>query len=410
MSKNKMMLIIMAAYFAGLAGTMVQFSVLPVLPSLQTHFQIGNSKAGLLMSIFAITTLCTALPAGWLVNRYQARLVGFWGLLMLLIGTSMILIVYPINNFILLLISRSITGLGFGLISVAAPSAIGEFVAAPALPIAMGIWATWIPAGSVLMFILAPRLMSNMSIEPLILLLLAFTLVAIVTFLLFIPSSSGMGHRKHQEPITESERSGSKRILWVGIAFACYTFSFFSFNTWLTTFLTDHFHLTLFNASLIGALVSFGNAIFNILSGWILFRCGARWWLAVLPGVLISFSWPCFLFHSWPMIIIASLTIGIAGGAIPTIVFAAPGSLSNSPRELARAMSIVIFGENAGIVLGPLLFGIMVDWTHGFASSFLVLLFVSMAMCFAMWRTSKAMSSSGSRNSVRNHEQINQSM
>ena len=53
-------------------------------------------------------------------------------------------------------------------------------------------------------------------------------------------------------------------------------------------------------------------------------------------------------------------------------------------------MSIIIIGENVGILIGPEVFGFLREWTGHFTTSFWVLSIASLMMIFAslkIWRT-----------------------
>ncbi len=68
-------LIFSIAFSAGVIATLVQFSVPPVLPLLQARFATPYAETGLLMSLFALATLLSAVPGGFVVQRYGVRTV-----------------------------------------------------------------------------------------------------------------------------------------------------------------------------------------------------------------------------------------------------------------------------------------------------------------------------------------------
>ena len=77
--------------------------------------------------------------------------------------------------------------------------------------------------------------------------------------------------------------------------------------------------------------------------------------------------------------IAAVFFFGIFSGGIPTLLFSVPGLLSREPTDIASAMAYVIVGENAGIIVGPPLFGALIPWV-GFPGAFNVLAFSALAM------------------------------
>lgn len=117
--------IVWTAFGAGVVATIIQFSIPPILPLLQNQHDISYTNSGLLMSLFALTTLLTAVPSGFVIQKHGVRKIGVIGLAILLLG---IVFNFFSTTFFLLIIARMIQGIGFGLISVAAPSAIGQYV------------------------------------------------------------------------------------------------------------------------------------------------------------------------------------------------------------------------------------------------------------------------------------------
>ncbi len=374
-------------YSVGLAGTMAEFSVPPVTSIFQSHMHVTAVSAGFLMSVFAFATLLTALPAGMVVHKFGAKIPAMVGLVLSAAGALLVAGAYFDVNFLYLLGARFLSGMGFGLISVAAPAAISQEVPSNKLSAAMGIWATWVPAGSVVMFVLAPRLISTASVLPLVAVLVAADAAALIA-LIFLPL-----HQHHVEsdhhPTGGVSGTFWKAMIWTGIGFACFTFDFFAFNTWLTTFLLQQYRVALIAAGLIGAGVSVLNALFNLVSGWQLGRPKVPWGLGfILPAWLLPVVWVLTPQMGFSLMLLMIAFIGILGGVIPTLVFAAPGRVSTHPSHIPRAMSIVIIGENFGIMVGPPAVGALIG-PHQFAGGFALMAAVSVVMAFSLMQVIK---------------------
>ena len=64
------------AFSAGVLATFVQFSIPPILPLLKNQYQVTYTDSALLMSLFALATVLSAVPGGFIVQKYGVRKIG----------------------------------------------------------------------------------------------------------------------------------------------------------------------------------------------------------------------------------------------------------------------------------------------------------------------------------------------
>jgi len=385
--------VLVGAYIAGLSGTMAQFSDPPILPRLTAYFHISSATSGWFMSVYALATLATALPAGLVIKRFGEKPMGGAGLCLLILGEAAFWLEFSAHSLTGVLVARGLQGFGFGLVAVAAPAAIAAFIPEKRMSLAMSIWATWVPLGSVLMFLFAPLLTKDGGVASLSILLLVSSFVAGTLFWGTIPRRTRASLRlsgPSSEPppslatLFQSSFSGRQRVIWwVASSFACFTVVFFSFNTFLTTFLTSRYGLPLVFASSVAAVASVANALGNFLTHFV----AKRWQrtLFLLPSLLLAASWPAFVWADVGWSVTFILWIGFVGGFIPSLVFAAPPSLAHRSSCVPMLTAVVILGENIGIVIGPILFGGVVG-KYGFERAFLVLIPFSLWMGVGLWQ------------------------
>src|SRR5699024_108966 len=207
--------ILWVAFSAGVVATLIQFSIPPVLPVLQAQFELTYMNSALFMSLFALTTIVSAVPGGFIVQKYGERFVGLLGLGALIVGVLCSLFA---GNFAFFLFARIIQGIGFGFVSVAAPSAIGRFIPAHMMNVSMGIWSTWIPVGSLMMFLFAPYLVSTFNTGTYWSILLLILVGSFILYAKRIPGGSAesknesLGERVPRNAIKKEIRN--KRV-WV---------------------------------------------------------------------------------------------------------------------------------------------------------------------------------------------------
>ncbi len=374
--------VIGSAYVTGVAGTMAEFMVPPIMPVLHRHFGSTHTMEGLLMGGFALTTLLAALSAGRLTARFGTTWTALAGVLGLALGTGFNGLFFQSVNFWGFLVARLVGGLGFGLISVAAPAKIGQEVDPRLLPRAMGIWATWVPAGSLIMFLIAPYLASTASLGPLVGAEFAMDLLAAAGLVL-------TGFRRLAPPdLPAHARASSGRwrgaMLFILITFAGFTFQVFAFNTWLTTWLTFSFHFSLAAAGVVGALASVAGAVGNVAGGLVLGPSGPRKPIFIWAAGLMALGWAGLGLVGAPLAVTLCLVINAVGGLIPTLVFSAPNWVVKSPVDVGHAMAWVIVGENLGIAVGPLAFSVALGASSAFIHSFLLLTLAGLVMAMSV--------------------------
>jgi MFS family permease len=87
-------------------------------------------------------------------------------------------------------------------------------------------------------------------------------------------------------------------------------------------------------------------------------------WVLAGLAVLIMFNAP-------PVLLIVSLALlGIAGGMMPVGIFTAATELGRKAEESGAYMSVVVFGQYAGMFFGPVFFSAAAGFAGWAAASF----------------------------------------
>jgi MFS family permease len=152
------------------------------------------------------------------------------------------------------------------------------------------------------------------------------------------------------------------RNLWlVSLLFCCYNFVFVSFLTWGPTFLQSVRHASIIRASHIIGVASIVNMLASPLAGFLLDKTGARKVMSALPLLVMAFLFPVSTMVSDNVFLALAAAVGFFGGSIPAGVFSSAADIVGDERLAGIAMAVIQIGQNAGMMLGPLIFGFVIE-------------------------------------------------
>jgi MFS family permease len=369
--------ILFVAFMASVAAPLNQFKVPPLMPVLMEAFQLSLTQAGMLMSVFALTGLILALPAGIIMQQMGPKAAGLIAVGSLVVGSIVGVIS---SNAPILLFSRVIEGVGMGLIAVVAPASIAMWFPRDKQGVPMGLWATWVPVGTLIMYNLAPAMATSFGWQAVWWFGAGFAAVTFVLYGLLMrmpptvdnlqeigPGDLGSGPPQLIEGLTN-------RDIWLlAVQFCCFALVFLAFNTFFPTFLATERGYSLGYAGFISSLatvVILGSAP---LAGWLSDRIGSRKLVYTSAFALGSVMF-LFPFHLWGWQIPLFLLIqGIFIGAIPTATFAAVPEIMGKAQLAGIGMAIIMLGQNLGMFVGPALFGGMVEATSWAIAGYLLI-------------------------------------
>lgn len=381
--------ILIIILLASLAAPLNQFKVPPVMPLLMGAFGVSAAQAGLLMSLFAITGLFLAIPAGFIFQKLGYRLTGMIAILSLVIGAGWGAFS---RGFDILLASRFVEGAGMSLMSVVAPAVIALWFSPESRGKAMGVWAVWVPLGSTIMFLLAPALAGRWNWPGVWWFGCFYAVLVGFLYLVFLKSKPG------QPPDPKGEASSgrmpdhglakvlSNRDLWLtSFLFCCFNFVFIAFITWAPTFLHQVRGISMARAAFLVSLTTILTIIACPTSGWVSDRIGTRKWVAVIPMVLMAPLFPLFFSAGETGFLSLAVLVGFIGGFVPTGVFSGAVETVGDERLSGMAMAVIQIGQNAGMLLGPLVIGWVIESGGGWQTAFWVLAPVSILGAMAGW-------------------------
>ncbi|MBK8901072.1 MAG: MFS transporter [Anaerolineaceae bacterium] len=353
--------ILFAVFIASVAASLNQNKVPPLMPVLMQGFNITLSQAGLLMSVFSITGFVLALPTGFIIQRFGPKTTGLIALASLVIGAGLGAVSGSMS---LLLASRIIEGVGMGLIAVVAPALIVLWFPREKQGSPMGIWATWVPLGSILMLLLAPRMSEAFGWALVWWFGAAFALVALLLFymLLRLPSAEPGLLAESAPPTPNLIQSLANRDIWLlAFTFFCFNLVFFPLATYFPTFLTEVRGYSLTAAASVTSIFTAVILISAPLAGWLSDVIGSRKLVLTLPFLLVAGLMVLpFQVVGWQIIAFFAV-LGLIAGAVPTATFAAAPEVMQSPQLAGLGLAVIMLGQNLGMFVAPVLFGALVE-------------------------------------------------
>ena len=376
-SPNYAWVILVVVYLASVVAPFNQFKIPPIMPLMMETFHIDLTQAGLPMSIIAAIGLALALPAGMALQRLGSKTTILIALGFMAGGAALGAFS---TSFAWLMGSRVVEGIGMGLIGVAAPATIAMWFPPEKQGTPMGIWATWVPVGSVVIYNLAPALAVSSGWQSAWWLGAGFAVLMMIFagWLISQPPALGAALEtsaalknsaalkinaslEKRETPSLKEALANRNIWLLALEFACMNLAMMSLGTYYPTFLNEVRGYPLGQAAFIASVGTFVILFSAPASGWLSDRIGSRRLVFSLPFLVIAVLM-LFPFHATGWQITALMIIqGLLIGAIPTATFAAAGEVMGKPQLAGLGLAIVLLGQNFGQLVGPIVFGELVQ-------------------------------------------------
>ena len=244
----------------------------------------------------------------------------------------------------------------------------------------MGIWATWVLVGSLTMYNLAPPLGTSMGWRAVWWIGAGFALVVFLLYyiLMRMPKSAeshgaGEGEPPGGQPPSSGKALANRSIWLLALAFGCLNLVFAGLGAYLPTFLSEVRGYSLAQAAFISSFATMIILRSAPSAGRVSDRIGSRKlaltfpFLVIAPMMLLPFNVTGWMLYTFMIL------LGLVGGAIPTAIFAATPEVMDKPQLAGAGMAVVSLGQNLGMVIGPILFGKLVESLNWAAAGYLMI-------------------------------------
>ncbi len=360
--------IIAAAAFCYLIFAIVIQNIPPILGILIDTFHISHTEAGMLMALASFPGIVLSFPGGLLADRFGVKITGTVSLSAMILGTVIVAIG---NSYWVLGLGRLIIGLGGAVLVVALPKIITNWFAGREIGLAMGVYHTAYPLGTVLALNFAGVLAYSLGWQVPIWGSAVLCAVALLLFIVFVrEAKSKPSETLESGNLLVAIKEAGWKIWLVGIAWALFgagTLAYF-------TYAPDYFISSgkdVAQAGFISSAPMFGSIALAALIGILIDRVGKKWLFAVigLAGVaLMLFLIPQFTNYA----ALLTISMGIFIAMFTPASFAIPADMLPE-RVRGIGFGIILTCLGLGNVLGPAIAGMCRDITGNYWCSFMAM-------------------------------------
>lgn len=360
----------LAVYLAGIAAAANRFKVPPVLDTLMADMQVDMVTGGWFMSVFSLAGLALAIPAALFVARLGLRATGLVAVACTLTGAVVGALATDVTA---LLAGRVIGGISVGLLGVVAPAAISLWFEPHERGAPMGVWATWVPVGNVIMFNAARPLLTSFGWRAIwwfgaLLALLAFVVYALVVT---NPPTRSTRDRAtlQQDPGSFTKKLFNPSSWLLALAFCLFGFTMLGYNTWAPAYLVETLYIPPATANFYASLMFLAGIPGSLVAGWAINRTENRYALLtgafLVTGIVIAGS---FRLGSVGLVVPYMVLLGFVANFVPPSLFTLAPETMKALRYASLGLAVLIVGGNTGALSGPPVLGSVLsggDWSSG---------------------------------------------
>lgn len=374
--------VVIIAFLGGLALANVQNKVPPCIAAVMLYFDIGETTAGWLTSVFAIMGMVTAIPASWLLAKLGPKKIGVLSLAFAAVGS---LIGVFSTNLWLLIFSRIIEGMGVGIIAVVGPSLIAMWFPAEKRGLPMGLWGSWMMASQTILFFISGGLVAAFDWQGVWWFTLIFCVIVLILYMWKVdsPGDDQPNYAEQTEENFSFKGGFGSASTWIlTAAGTIFTFCCFGFATFIALYWGDTFFGGDYDQSnrwvSIMYLIEVPVVIFL---GWVMnhIRLRHRKYMGVIGFFLYTFIlYLCFRMENPLLLLPFVLIYPFLEGAIPTAYWTMCASTAKKPEYAGIALGIMNVGLNIGTLLGPPVTGFFIE-NYGWHAATIPLAIASVA-------------------------------
>jgi MFS family permease len=367
-------------YLSMLAFAIVLQSVPPVLSLMLDELGLSHAQGGLLMSFFALPGIFVAVPAGILADRYSQKLITILSLALMMAGS---LLFASGDSLAVLVAGRIVAGVGSMVLLVVLPQLLAQWFAGRELGIAMGIFNTAVPLGTILSLNFLSLLAQTWSWRASICVSAGWSLLAlIIAAIFFTPAPARVNISAPSGSLLRGLRGIGMPLWLVGVAWMLFNAAIIALFTFTPDLLRTS-GLTLASAGFFTSLVMLPALILSPVVGYLMDKIDGKRSIIMIGalGLAASIIW---VPAAAGQMLLWMVLIGIAQACVPAPVFALIPEVTDAQR-LGLGYGILSTFLNIGIVVGPAVVGLVRDMSGNYQASYTVMSAFALLIAVAMF-------------------------
>ncbi|MFV1957627.1 MAG: CynX/NimT family MFS transporter [bacterium] len=338
----------------------------PILGMLVDELSMSYTQAGVLMGLFTLPGIFLALPGGYFADRLGPRIVGICSLILLFGGTLVMMPLKPLYLFL----GRFLAGVGGSIIVVVAPQIITRRFLGKELGLAMGIFATAVPLGTIISFNFLGLAGKSWGILSVFIIVGVLSLTALTAYLIAFRQAPEPGRKPTDFLIGSELRSMGRNIWLVALVWALFNMGILTFFT----FGIDYFTIRGFGpemANFLGSLPMGLSIPLVPIFGYFVDRFG---WRAgpLIIGSIISGAAILLVAFDPVRAVLWTVLLGLGISLIPPVIFTMAGEVV-SPERTGMGFGLLTAMFNAGVFISIPLVGYIKDLTGTYNASFVLI-------------------------------------
>jgi NNP family nitrate/nitrite transporter-like MFS transporter len=327
------------------------------------EYNVGHAMADMLILFAALPAIFISIPSGVLVDRYGIKALGLIGLILLCVGG---LLSATAISFLALVVGRLAIGMGGAITFVSAVALIPRWFPPEQRGLAMGIFGANMPLATIISFNILGRIgvVSGWRYS-LWISLIASVIVLLLWALLVKERRSSV---EEMPPKLSFSGLRNKQIWLLGLIWGTFNMGVLSFTTWGPKLFTDFWGMSPTRANFLASMLMM-LALLVPLTGYISDRLGKRRIFIMISAVGMTISFALIPAFSGASLFLIVAFLGLVAAFLPPATFALPAEILGQS-SVGLGYGVLNACLNAGIVMGPLMVGVMLDLTTNVTAVF----------------------------------------
>ncbi len=341
------------------------FAPASIMPRVVEAFGIDKASAGLSISIVFLAWVLLQLPSGFLLDRYDNRVL-VWVSVLVFFGAALGGLVAP--TYPTFLATRFVGGTTAVFLWTANANIVAQSFPAPRRALGTSLFVASAPAGVTVAQAVGPPLEGVAGWRGTV---AAYALVTVCGLALFVWALDGPVRNESALSLSKfASALGNRQVLAIAVSSFCAYSLFVFFNSWMPTYATEVIGVTAGTAGTLSALLPAMGLFARPGGGWLSDRIGYR----RRPVIFLAFAVvvPALVIAVWAssvVVFVAALVLAGIGSQLGTGVFYVYVDEMSPPESGGTSLAVLLTLSMAGSLVAPVTTGWLIDtvsWTAAF--------------------------------------------